>query len=103
MGFGDMDATTRSNAMWLAQVGGAVLNAVQDTLSHPTHIRQWWRENGEQVGDAMALEQGVAPKRTVVIDQRTGERLAKVVNRAKSGDEGSEIAKRDWWRIGPFS
>ena len=42
-GFGDIDPTTRSNAMWMAR-STSVLNGVQDDLTHPTHIRQACRD-----------------------------------------------------------
>jgi hypothetical protein len=39
----DMAPATRSNAMWLA-TNWSVLNGVQHDLTHPTHIRQEYRD-----------------------------------------------------------
>lgn len=92
MGF-DMDPTTRSNTMWFAQ-NTAVLNTVQHDLTHPTHIRQWHREQPKEPLPADLQDTVVETKAVPSMDKKTAEKVAKLANRASSGDEGSCIAQR---------
>lgn len=64
-------------------------------LSHPTHLRQWHRENqktAELPGELQDLT--IESKPAVTLDTRSAERIAKVINRANAGGEGSDIAKK---------
>lgn len=93
MGFGDMDAQTRSDAMWWASYRGG--NTIPSDMTHPKNIRQWDREQQTTAVLPADLQSITTEKvETVELDQRSAERVAKVINRAKSGDEGSEVAKR---------
>ena len=43
-GFDDMPRGVRADAMWLSQQGLEVYTALTPDTAHPTHIRQWHRE-----------------------------------------------------------
>lgn len=93
MGF-DMAAPVRSDAMWFAESYTAC-NTAPDDMSHPTHLRQWYREQKTTSLLPADLAEVEAEKvETIELDQRSAERVAKVINRAKGSDEGAEIAKR---------
>lgn len=91
MGF-DMNPSVRSNAMWYA-LNHASCNGCK-TDGHPTAIRQWFNEQPKEPLPADLQDTQVEVKSIPSMDQKTAEKVAKLANRAKSGDEGSEIAQR---------
>lgn len=105
-GFGiedGMSAQLRSDTLWLAYNWGAVMYFLKDSsyrhgntaLTDPKNIRQWYRDYIRE-GDLPESLQDlpIEAKPTVTLDQRSAEKLAKLINRSTSGDEGSETAKR---------
>jgi hypothetical protein len=86
----DMDARVRSDAMWFAQSGFQPLGT---DASHPTRIRMLFNEN-TRASTLGSFDEDLTLTPTVELDQRSAERLAKVINRAKAGGVGSDIAKR---------
>lgn len=90
----DLAPVDRSDCMWMAENWSAVLGC-PNTLSHPNSVRQWHREHAQTASlpeDLQALE--VIKEESIALDQRAAERIAKVINRASGGGEGSDIAKR---------
>lgn len=96
-----MDASVRSNTLWLATHYGEVrawflvCGGHKADLTHPDRIRQAYREY--EITKRLPPELSdvnITEKPSVTLDQRSAEKLAKVINRANSGDEGSETAKR---------
>ena len=102
-GFGDMNVALRSDAMWLVENWNVVFAALSCSsypagnteLTQPKHLRQWYREvkSSAAIPESLA-DLTITEKPSVTLDQRSAEKLAKVINRANSGDEGSETAKR---------
>lgn len=82
MGF-DMDARVRSDAMWFAS---SVFQPLEHDLTHPTRIRQWFNEQPKEPLPVELAELEAEKVETIELDQRSAERVAKVINRAKSGD-----------------
>lgn len=63
--------------------------------SHPTRIRQWFNEQQHTALLPADLSDIQAESiETIELDALAGERIAKLVLRARAGDEGSAIAKR---------
>jgi len=94
-GFGDMKRDTRADSLWLASNWNSGIASLDTEITHPTNIRAGHRELVQKLmlpEDLRDLK--VSEKPTVTLDQRSAERLAKVINRANSGDGGSETAKR---------
>lgn len=90
----DMAAPVRSDAMWFAESYTACNTAPVD-MSHPTHLRQWAREQQHTAllpADLSDIQ--AETTETVELDERAGEKVAKLIRRAQAGDEGSAIAKR---------
>lgn len=93
-GFDDIKTNTRADAMWFAE-SYAVLRSPDNELTHPTNIRKWFNEQKTtSILPADLAEVEAEKVETIELDQRSAERVAKVINRAKANDEGSEIAKR---------
>jgi hypothetical protein len=90
MGFGDMDRRIRADAMWFAQSG---VCPTDTSISAPTEIRRWFNEQQQTSSLPDDLKE-VEVTKAVELDQRSAEKVAKVANRAKSGGEGSDQAKR---------
>lgn len=88
----DMDASTRSNAMWLVENWGG-LQQLQTSESHPTGIRQAYNDNRKTGPIPLELHE-VTSKPTIELDTRSAEKVAKLVKRSQASDEGSEIAKK---------
>lgn len=94
-GFGDMDRRYRADSMWLAEVSRGGTVAWPDGVSDPKNLREWFNEQKTtSILPADLAEVEAEKVETVELDQRSAERVAKVINRAKANDEGSEIAKR---------
>jgi len=92
MGFGDLDRRVRADAMWLATSGVQPLDTSE---THPTRIRQWFNEQQHTALLPADLSDIQAETTEIVsLDERAGERVAKLFHRSRSGDEGSAIAKR---------
>jgi len=87
-GFDDIKSSTRADAMWLAQ-NYSVFQSLDNEISHPTNIRMWFNEQPKVALPADLEEIEATPVKSVELDQRSAERIAKVINRAKSGGEGS--------------
>lgn len=57
-------------------------------MTHPVNLRQWHRDNAK-VSLPVDLQDTQAEKVvTAKVDQRTAEKVSKLVQRAASGDEG---------------
>lgn len=102
-GFGDIERHDRAAAMWFVQnlhaVEGALMALEQTVptshLTHPRWIKEWFTKYMANVSMPDSLRDlTITEKPTITLDQRSAEKLAKVINRAQSGDEGSETAKR---------
>lgn len=105
-GFKDIIVNTRTDAMWLASFWNEVERVRLEmqllhgdhevkALTHPKNIRQHFIEYARKVATPPELaDLTITEKPSVTLDQRSAEKLAKVINRANSGDEGSETAKR---------
>ena len=103
-GFGDMDRRERAAAMWYVQHEMAVEVALKSLshggstgteLTHPRRIQEWYSKwRAEFYTPTELKDLTITEKPSVTLDQRSAEKLAKVINRANSGDEGSETAKR---------
>jgi hypothetical protein len=89
----DMERHDRADAMWLAQNWVETGDGTPSGLTHPHRIRAWFNEN-TQASTLGSFDEDLTITPAVELDQRSAERLAKVINRAKSGGEGSDIAKR---------
>lgn len=86
-GFGDMHRKARANAMWWAEVGRDVTPPVD--LTHPTNIREWFNEQKTtSILPADLAEVEAEKVETIELDQRSAERVAKVINRAKGNGKG---------------
>lgn len=93
-GFDDMHRNYRSAAMWLAQ-NWAVVTASTTCTSDPIQLQKDFNEQKTtSILPADLAEVEAEKVESIEIDQRSAERVAKVINRAKANDEGSEIAKR---------
>lgn len=92
-GFDDIKADTRADAMWLSQ-SWAVIGSPEHDLTHPTNIRKWHRDQPKEPLPADLSDIKVEVKPVPVVDRKTAEKVAKLVNRAKTNDEGSDIAQR---------
>lgn len=93
MGF-DMRPQVRSDVMWWASEGYTACKPPAD-LTHPTHLRQWAREQKQTALLPADLSDIQAESiETIELDERSAEKVAKLSRRAKAGDEGSAIAKR---------
>lgn len=90
VGFGDLDRRVRADAMWFASI---VVQPSDNSESHPTNIRRWYNET-QQSSSLPDELQAVSPVVVVQLQPREAEKVAKVINRAKANDEGSETAKR---------
>jgi hypothetical protein len=53
-GFGDIDATSRKDALWLAENGEATRQLLSSNEAHPTRIRQAYNEYLSQQEDSKA-------------------------------------------------
>jgi hypothetical protein len=94
MGF-DMDFRVRNDAMWLAGQGNSVLQSLDNGLTHPTAIRQYIKK--QEASSALPedlKDVSITTRAVPTMDDRTAEKVGKLVRRAASNDEGSEIAKR---------
>ena len=83
-----MNPSVRSNAMWWAEVCTAC-NPPAD-LTHPTHIRQWHRENATAEplpADLQDTQINVKP--SVDLDQRAAEKVAKGLEYPEKISQGS--------------
>ncbi len=92
MGF-DMDAPTRSDAMWWASYDDP--KTAPSETSHPTTLRKWYREN--QLISTLPEDLQTAEIETKVVptmDARAAEKVGKLARRAASNDEGSDVAQR---------
>jgi hypothetical protein len=94
MGFEDIKARYRSAAMWLAENWAEAVRRTTPHTSDPIQIQKDFADNAPSILPADLQDLTAEIKPTVELDQRSAERVAKVINRAKSGDEGSEVAKR---------
>ena len=96
MGFGDLDRHDRADAMWLASVWSEVCDRhTPADLSRPSRIRRWFNEQQHTAllpADLSDIQ--AETTETVELDERAGEKVAKLIRRAQAGDEGSAIAKR---------
>lgn len=94
MGFGDMERRLRADAMWWAENHRGV--ETYDTgLTHPTALRQYAREQKQTALLPADLSDIQAESiKTIELDERSAEKVAKLSRRAKAGDEGSAIAQR---------
>ncbi|WFP49956.1 hypothetical protein PL263_17875 [Methylomonas sp. EFPC3] len=95
-GFGDMDRRERADAMWLAQILSSPGTVdFPESQSDPSHLRTWYNENAkvQQLPEELQ-DLTIESRPSIELDQRSAERIAKVINRAKAGGEGSEIAKK---------
>lgn len=105
-GFGvddGMGASLRSDVMWMTYNWGLLSMALKEAscriskmaLTNPRDIRTWFRDYIREADLPESLQDlPIEAKPSVTLDQRSAEKLAKVINRAQSGDEGSETAKR---------
>ncbi len=96
MGFSDLHRNDRSAAMWLAEHWAVVQHRDAPAgLSHPRRIKEWYEEQQHTALLPADLSDIQAESiETVELDERAGERVAKLIRRAQAGDEGSAIAKR---------
>ena len=81
--------------MWLAANWSVVATDLEAGLVHPQNIREWHRD--QEVANQLPPDLQDLPiesKPTIELDTRSAERIAKVLNRANSGGEGSDIAKK---------
>lgn len=96
MGFGDMDRRDRADAMWLTEHWSLVSDGTTPPgLSHPHRIRVWFNEHQQTAllpADLSDIQ--AETTETVELDERSGEKVAKLIRSAQAGDEGSAIAKR---------
>jgi len=94
-GFDDMRQPARTDAMWLAQLYPTMIVGIPVDITHPENIRRWHRENAkvQQLPEELQ-DLTIESHPSIELDQRSAERIAKVINRAKAGGEGSEIARK---------
>ena len=93
-GFDDLDRRRRSDAMWLAEHWAGV-QSLDSSEGHPTNLRYLYNEQQHTALLPADLSDIQAESiETVELDERAGERVAKLIRRAQAGDEGSAIAKR---------
>jgi len=97
VGFGDMKSGLRADVMWFALVYAERNPQWPTGVTDPTHLRQWHREqqkDNPELPSDLADTTGKAVPSTFEPDDRSSERIAKVYNRAKSGGEGADLAKK---------
>ena len=99
--FPGLCSTTTTNTMWFAK-NSTIMVEIPVGLTHPTAIRDWM-DNPKRVVDLDAPEvwdklpsdlQEITPTPAIQLPQRDAEKVAKVILRAQSGGEGSDIAAR---------
>ncbi len=93
-GFDDMHRNYRSAAMWLAQNWEAA-TASSTCTSDPIQLQKDFNEQQQTALLPADLSDIQAESiETIELDERAGEKVAKLIRRAQAGDEGSAIAKR---------
>lgn len=93
-GFDDISSQYRSAAMFVAREWPSV-SRITGNVSDPIQIQKDFTENRQTSTLPEELKEvQVEQEDTLKLDQRSAEKIAKTINRAKSGDEGSEIAQR---------
>lgn len=84
----DMDPSVRSNAMWLAENWPVLQSLQDDTLVHPTGIRQAYNESlSKSLLEGTEVD-SLTTTPTIELDTRSAEKVVKLVRRAEAGDEG---------------
>ena len=87
----DMHRNVRGDAMWFSENFGACSTCT--TAVTPTEIRRQYNETRKSGPLPIELSE-IAPDPTIDLDQRSAEKITKLVKRAQASDEGSELAKR---------
>lgn len=89
-GFDDIPTRTRTDTMWLAGAYSEVTSGLELGVSHPNNIREWYRENVKAQQLPPELQDLTIESRPAIeLDQRSAERIAKVIHRAAGDDEGA--------------
>ena len=95
MGFGDLDRRVRADAMWWAEVSGNQTPEWPTAITNPGELRRWFnKQQHTALLPADLSDIQAETTETVELDERAGEKVAKLIRRAQAGDEGSAIAKR---------
>ena len=86
-GFGDMDRRDRADAMWLTEHWSLLSDGTTTPgLSHPHRIRVWFNEQKQTALLPADLSDIQAESiETIVLDERSAERIAKVIHRLPAG------------------
>lgn len=90
--FPGLHRNDRTDAMWFAE-NQAVAYGVCNSVCHPHHIRVAYNESLRTGPLPLDLAE-IETQSTIELDQRAAEKVVKLVHRAQTGDEGSDIAKR---------
>lgn len=84
-GFGDMERRLRADAMWWAE-NAAVLRSAENDLTHPTQLRKWFNEQKQTALLPADLSDIPAESiESIELDERSAERIAKVIHRPPAG------------------
>lgn len=90
--FPGLGGNDTADAIWFAEKSGT-LPEIPPGLTSPILIRRWF--NTQQAAQALPEDLlAIAPAAALSLPQRDAEKVAKVIQRAASGDEGSATAKR---------
>jgi hypothetical protein len=95
MGFNDIPPRTRSSAMWLAVQRSEIFSGLEAGLTHPVALQAWAKEQ-EQTSSLPEelLVVTVEQEQTIKLTERDAARINKTIQRARSGDQGSDIAQK---------
>lgn len=92
-GFAEIQPATRADAMWWAESYDD--HKTPPDITHPTNLRRWFNEQKHTALLPADLADIQAESiETIVLDERSAEKVGKLSSRAKAGDEGSAIAQR---------
>ena len=91
--FPGLNQDTAADAIWWAS-NSVMTTEIPAGLSHPKNIRQWFNETQAAAQVPADLAEEPAPAPSVVLEQRTAEKVSKLIHRSRSGDEGSAQAIR---------
>ena len=87
----DMNREVRADAMWYAENFGVV--GSDTDAAHPSWLRRKYNETRKSGPLPVDLSE-ITPEPIVELDQRSAEKITKLVKRSQASDEGSELAKR---------
>ena len=88
-GFDDIKPRTRSAAMWLADTYSAIVADYPAEITRPVALQEWFNEQKTtSILPADLAEVEAEKVETIELDQRSAERVAKVINRAKRKWQG---------------